>query len=104
MGGVEAVVWGDVIQGFVLLGGAVLAVVFLINGTEGGLGKLIEISVENNKFQMFDFAFSWKSATLWVIILGGLANNLISYSSDQTVIQRYLTTKDEKSAGKTEPL
>jgi len=100
MGGVEAVVWGDVIQGFVLLGGAVLAVVFLINGTEGGLGKLIEISVDNNKFTMFDFAFSWKSATLWVILLGGLANNLISYTADQTVIQRYLTTKDEKSAGK----
>lgn len=100
MGGVEAVVWGDVIQGFVLLGGALLAVVFLITGTEGGLSRMIEISVENNKFTMFDFAFSWKSATLWVIILGGLANNLISYSSDQTVIQRYLTTKDEKSAGK----
>ncbi len=100
MGGVEAVVWGDVIQGFVLLGGAVLAVIFLINGTEGGMGKLIEISVENSKFTMFDFAFSWKSATLWVIVLGGLANNLISYSSDQTVIQRYMTTKDEKSAGK----
>lgn len=100
MGGVEAVVWGDVIQGFVLLGGAVLAVIFLISGTEGGMGKLIEISVEHNKFTMFDFAFSWKSATLWVIVLGGLANNLISYSSDQTVIQRYMTTKDEKSAGK----
>ncbi|MCD6366914.1 MAG: cyclically-permuted mutarotase family protein, partial [Bacteroidales bacterium] len=100
MGGVEAVVWGDVIQGFVLLGGALLAVIFLITGTEGGLGKLIEISVDNNKFTMFDFAFSWKSATLWVILLGGLANNLISYSADQTVIQRYLTTKDEKSAGK----
>ncbi len=49
---------------------------------------------------MFDLALSWKSATLWVILLGGLANNLISYSADQTVIQRYLTTKDEKSAAK----
>ena len=39
-------------------------------------------------------------ATWWVIILGGLANNLISYTSDQTVIQRYLTTPDEKSAGR----
>ena len=37
MGGVEAVIWGDVIQGFVLMGGAaVLAVVFLVSGTEGG--------------------------------------------------------------------
>ena len=48
----------------------------------------------------FDMTFSLTSATFWVVLLGGLANNLISYSSDQTVIQRYLTTKDEKSAGK----
>ncbi len=100
MGGVEAVVWGDVIQGFVLLGGAVLAVIFLVSGVDGGLGRAIEIAVADDKLKMFDFSFSLTSATFWVIILGGLANNLISYSSDQTVIQRYLTTKDEKSAAK----
>jgi SSS family transporter len=100
MGGVEAVVWGDVIQGFVLLGGALLAVVFLISGTEGGLNTVIEISMDHDKFKMFDFAFDWTNATFWVVILGGLANNLISYTADQTVIQRYLTTKDEKSAAR----
>lgn len=100
MGGVEAVVWGDVIQGFVLLGGALFAAIFLVSGLEGGAGKLVEISLDKQKFVMFDLAFNWKSATLWVVLLGGLANNLISYSSDQTVIQRYLTTKDERSAGR----
>jgi len=100
MGGVEAVIWGDVIQGFVLLGGTLFAAVFLVAEIDGGAGRLIEISIENQKFAMFDLAFSWKSATLWVVLLGGLANNLISYSADQTVIQRYLTTKNEKSAAK----
>ncbi len=100
MGGVEAVVWGDVIQGFVLLGGALLAVIYLVSGIEGGLSRVIEISLDYDKFKMFDFSLSLTSATFWVIILGGLANNLISYSADQTVIQRYLTTKDEKSAAK----
>lgn len=100
MGGVEAVIWGDVIQGFVLLGGALLAVVFLVAGTEGGISQVIEISIDNDKLKIFDFSFVFTSATFWVIILGGLANNLISYSADQTVIQRYLTTKDEKSAAK----
>ena len=100
MGGVEAVIWGDVIQGFVLMGGAILAVVFLIQGTEGGINKLIDITVDHNKMRTFNMAFSFTSATFWVVLLGGLANNLISYSSDQTVIQRYLTTRDEKSAGK----
>lgn len=98
MGGVEAVVWGDVIQGFILVGGAIFAVVYLINGTEGGLEGFINIGLENDKFKMFDWSFDYRSATFWVILLGGVANNLISYTSDQTVIQRYLTTKDEKSA------
>ena len=100
MGGVEAVVWGDVIQGFVLLGGAILAVIFMINSTDGGFNRVIEITVAHEKMKMLDFAFDITKATFWVVLLGGLANNLISYSSDQAVIQRYLTTKDEKSAAK----
>lgn len=100
MGGVEAVVWGDVIQGFVLMGGAVLAVFFLVGGLDGGWNQLITISMDNAKFTTFDSSLDFTKSTIWVVLLGGLANNLISYSSDQTVIQRYLTTKDEKSAGK----
>lgn len=98
MGGVEAVVWGDVVQGFILVGGAFLAIAYLAFGTEGGFGGFIDIAVADDKFRMFDWSFDYRSATFWVIILGGMANNLISYTSDQTVIQRYLTTKDEGSA------
>lgn len=100
MGGVEAVVWGDVIQGIILVGGAVLAAVYLITNTVGGAEGFFQIARDNNKFQMFVWSLDWKSATFWVVILGGLANNLISYTSDQTVIQRYLTTKDEHSAAR----
>ena len=100
MGGVEAVIWGDVIQGFVLMGGAILVVIFMISGTEGGLNRVIEITVENEKMKVFDFAFDLSKTTFWVVLLGGLGNNLISYTSDQSVIQRYLTTKDQKAAGK----
>lgn len=98
MGGVEAVVWGDVVQGIVLFGGALLAVFYLVSGVEGGWNTVMEVSVNQNKWEMLNWAFDWKNATVWVVVLGGLANNLISYSSDQTVIQRYMTTKDEKAA------
>lgn len=98
MGGVEAVVWGDVVQGFILVGGALLAVAYLIGGTEGGLVGFWEITQTDEKLKLFDWSWSWESATFWVIIVGGMANNLISYTSDQTVIQRYLTTKDENAA------
>ena len=100
MGGVTAVIWGDVVQGVILVFGAIFAVVYLAVGTEGGISGCIDIALENDKLRLFDFSNSWSQATWWVIILGGLANNLISYTSDQTVIQRYLTTSDEKSAGR----
>lgn len=98
MGGVEAVVWGDVVQGFILVGGAIFAVVYLVLGTDGGFSGFIDIASADDKFRLFDWSLSYKSATFWVIIVGGMANNLISYTSDQTVIQRYLTTKDEGEA------
>ena len=100
MGGVEAVIWGDVVQGLILVFGAIFAVLYLAMGTEGGISGCINIALENDKLQLFDWSNTWSQATWWVIILGGLANNLISYTSDQTVIQRYLTTPDEKSAGR----
>ena len=100
MGGVEAVIWGDVVQGLILVFGAIFAVIYLAMGTEGGISGCIEIALDNDKLRLFDWSNSWSQATWWVIILGGLANNLISYTSDQTVIQRYLTTPDSKSAGR----
>ena len=100
MGGVEAVVWGDVVQGIILVGGAILAAVYLMLNTEGGFNGFMDLAIDNDKFRLFDYTFDFTSATIWVIILGGLANNLISYTSDQTVIQRYMTTKDEKGAGR----
>ena len=98
MGGVEAVVWGDVVQGIILVGGAIFAVGYLVVGTEGGVGGFLDIAMTDGKFRLFDWSLDYRSATFWVIILGGMANNLISYTSDQTVIQRYLTTRDEQSA------
>lgn len=98
MGGVEAVVWGDVVQGFILVGGALFAVGYLVWGTDGGASGFWQIAMDDHKMRLFSWSLDYRSATFWVIILGGMANNLISYTSDQTVIQRYLTTKDEAGA------
>ncbi|MHC4253497.1 MAG: sodium:solute symporter family protein, partial [Planctomycetota bacterium] len=100
MGGIEAVIWTDVVQVFVLLGGAIL-VLFMIPGhVEGGLGGMFALASDAEKLRMFDFHFGLRSPTLWVLVLGGLGANLISYGSDQAVIQRYLTTSDEREAAK----
>ncbi|MBP5380918.1 MAG: sodium/solute symporter [Bacteroidaceae bacterium] len=98
VGGVEAVIWGDVIQGFILVGGAVFAAAYLILHTEGGAEGFWQIATSDNKMRLFEWSLDYRHVTFWVAIVGGIANNLISYTSDQTVIQRYLTTKDTASA------
>lgn len=99
-GGIEAVVWGDVIQGFILVGGALMALGFMISGVDGGLSGFIDIATAQNKFHTFDFRFNFSQPVFWVVLIGGLANTLISYTSDQSVVQRYMTTKDEKSTAR----
>jgi len=101
MGGVEAVIWTDTIQTFVLLGGAVFAFVFLIAGVDGGIGGFIEISSEHQKFHMVNLDFSADSFTrmaIWVVLFGAFGQNLSSYTADQAVVQRYMTTPDTKRA------
>ena len=103
LGGIEAVIWTDTIQTFVLLGGAVLCFIFIISGIDGGLSGFVQAGQLGEKFKMVNLDFGAKSFTtlaLWVIILGGLGQNIVSYTSDQAVIQRYMTTKDTKAAAK----
>lgn len=103
LGGIEAVIWTDTIQTFVLLGGAAVCLVYILSGVDGGFGGFIDSGMANDKFTMMDLDFgstSYTTLALWVIILGGLGQNLSSYTADQAVVQRYMTTKDVKSAGR----
>lgn len=103
LGGLEAVIWTDSIQTVVLLGGAVLSFILIISGLEGGFGEFFAVASESDKLRMVDWNFSGGSymvTALWVIILGGLGQSLIPYTSDQSVIQRYISVKSEKMAAK----
>ena len=98
LGGIEAVIWTDVLQVVVLLGGALLCLVMIPMEVEGGFSAVMNIAISNNKFHIFNFDIDLTSPTFWVVVFGGIGANIISYGSDQTVVQRFLTTKDEKSA------
>jgi solute:Na+ symporter, SSS family len=100
MGGIEAVIWTDVMQVIVLLGGAILSLVLIISAVEGGFSTIVDIAAESNKFNVFDLSWSLKQPTVWVMLLGGIFANITTYGTDQTMVQRYLTTKTEKEARK----
>ena len=100
MGGMEAVIWTDVIQVVVLLGGALLSIFIAIANIDGGFSTVIEVGMEFEKFKLIDWSWDYTQLVFWVAIIGFFFLNLIPYSSDQVVIQRYLTVKDEKEAEK----
>ncbi len=100
LGGIEAVIWTDVLQVAVLLGGALISVCLMLTGFENGFSEFWNQATADNKLRIFDFAFDFTEPTFWVVLLGGLSLNIINYGSDQTVIQRYLTTKDENAAAR----
>ena len=100
LGGVEAVIWTDTIQTFVLLGGAVLCLCFALMGSDAAS---FSAATDSGKFHMVNLEFgttSFMTMALWVVILGGIGQNLASYTADQAVVQRYMTTPDEKTAAK----
>lgn len=98
LGGVEAVIWTEVVQVIILLGGALLALVLLPLNMGATASEAWQSVIAHGKLTMLDFRFDLSSPTLWVVLIGGLALNLTVYGTDQTVVQRYLTTKDERSA------
>lgn len=100
LGGLEAVIWSDFIQGIVLLGGAISVLVILIMKT-GAPGEHFttfwNVATEYEKNTMWDFRFILTQPVLWVVLVQGVVSNLSSYTSDQCVIQRYIATPDENA-------
>ncbi len=102
LGGIEAVIWTDTIQTFILLGGAMIALLILIVGIDGGLRGLLDSANQSQKFHVANWNWDPTNSqiAIWVIVIGGLGQNLSSYTADQAVVQRYMTTANQKMAAK----
>ena len=102
LGGIEAVIWTDTIQTFVLLGGALIALVLLISGVDGGWSAFFSQAGKAGKFTWAHHNLDVTSAqmALWVVVIGGIAQNISSYTADQAVVQRYMTTPSQALAAR----
>ncbi len=98
MGGMKAVIWTDVIQVFVMLGGAFFAVGYVIMNLDGGAGSFFDIAAADNKLKLFDLRFDLTKATLWGFIFFAIPE-ILTYPKDQVMMQRVLSTKSAKEAG-----
>ena len=102
MGGIEAVIWTDTVQTVILLGGALIALILLFSGIDGGWQGFLDHSQASDKFKITNMNLDATSAqiALWVIVVGGIAQNVSSYTADQAVVQRYMTTETRRLAAK----
>ncbi len=98
LGGIEAVIWTDVIQAFVLLFGALLALYLVVTGVEGGAGAVIASAQEYDKFHMFNWSWDITTNAVWVCVVGQFFTMLYPYTADQTTVQRYLSTANLRDA------
>ncbi len=98
MGGIQAVIWTDAIQGIVLIIGAIISAAVLTFSMPEGPSQVFEIAAANNKFSLGSFGASLSESTFWVVLIYGLFINLQNYGIDQNFVQRYMTTSSDKKA------
>ena len=99
-GGIEAVIWTDVVQAVLLLAGAGLSLVLLTAGVEGGAAGMFERAAAQGRLTWAELDLDPARPVLWVVLLGNFFAVLVPYATDQTMIQRYMTTPDQRGAAR----
>lgn len=100
MGGIEAVVWTDALQVVILLGGAIFAIFHIVAQIPGGWSETMTIAIDCSKLNLGDCSFDFTNPTVWTVLIATCFTNLTMYGTDQSMVQRYLTTSSKKAAQK----
>ena len=98
-GGMEAVIWVEVVQLLIYIGGAIAAAVVILNQIDGGMPQVLALGQQFNKFNLFDFTLDFtKTYTFWAGLIGGCFLTMSTHGTDQYLVQRYLCTNKSSSA------
>src|SRR5690554_1651545 len=98
LGGLEAVIWTDAVQGIVLISGALGCLLLIMFSMPEGPSQVFSIASEANKFSLGSMSLSLAESTFWVILIYGLFINLQNFGVDQNYVQRYVSARNEKEA------
>ena len=100
LGGMEAVIWTEVVQGIIKTLGALLIFYLILKQIPGGFANVMAIAKTDDKFSLGSTAFDFTAPTFWVVLFYGFFINLNNFGMDQNYIQRYHTASSEKQAAK----
>jgi SSS family transporter len=110
-GGLAAVIWTDVVQTFIYVGGTLVGLVTILHLVPGGWASVEAIASGLHKFQVFDLSLfnsaasaHWpylnfaKPYTLWAGIIGGAFLTTASHGTDQLIVQRLLAARNQRQS------
>jgi len=94
-GGMTAVIWTDVIQMFIYIGGTIVAISTLGIHVPGGWSQIHTVAAAAGKFQLFNFALNLtQNYTFWAGVIGGTFLTMASHGTDQLMVQRMLAARN----------
>ncbi len=98
-GGLAAVIWTDVVQTFIYIGGTVIGVATIVHLVPGGWTAIHGAALAAGKLQVFDFRTSfWIPYTFWAGLIGGTFLTTASHGTDQLIVQRLLAARGQKQS------
>ena len=97
-GGIAAVVYADVLQGVLLIGGALTCLGIALFRPDGGAGVVLAKAWEGGKFGLGNLTFSWFTDNIWFYLVGGGIWAVQRYALDQHIVQKYLVAKSDRQA------
>ena len=110
VGGIDAVIWTDVLQTIVLVVGGLFCLAVIISNLPGGLEQIISIASEHGKLAFselrngqlvpLEWSFSLQDKTGTMMLLLGLTAWLTEYSANQNTVQRFCASKSDHEARK----
>ncbi|MGF1559851.1 MAG: sodium/solute symporter [Flavobacteriaceae bacterium] len=100
MGGMEAVIWTDVMQSAIMISGILFVGFVLTSEIFAQPENLVQKALTHQKFSLGDSNFSFGSRTIWVMIIYGITENVRNLIADQNYTQKYTSVATEMEAKK----
>jgi SSS family transporter len=98
-GGLAAVIWTDVVQTAIYVGGTLVGVGVILHLVPGGWAAVHDLASSAGKLRVFDFTPTlWKPYTFWAGVLGGAFFTTASHGTDQLIVQRLLAARNQRQS------
>jgi solute:Na+ symporter, SSS family len=98
-GGLTAVIWTDVVQTVIYVGGTLVGLFTILHLVPGGWPAIHTLAEGAGKLQIFDFTVDfWKPYTFWAGLIGGTFFTLASHGTDQLIVQRLLAARNQRQS------